>query len=170
MSNFRDVKGMAAIVTGAARGIGRGIAETLLSEGVDVLLADKLELVEDTCKEVQKQYPDNRALSIVLDVSDENKVKEMVEESGSRVRQAQYYVEQCRDAHAHRQCVGNRGKPDRPYHCRQFQGHFLRLQIRCTADDKAEKRNYRQYRVVFSVRWAMRNRLPMVRPRVRSIP
>lgn len=81
MSNFRDVKGMSAIVTGAARGIGKGIAETLLSEGVDVLLADKLELVEETCAELQKKYSDNKALSFVLDVSDESKVKAMVEKA-----------------------------------------------------------------------------------------
>lgn len=81
MNNFRDVKGMAAIVTGAARGIGRGIAETLASEGVDVVLADKLELVEETWEELKKEYPENKGFAFVLDVSDENKVKEMVDKA-----------------------------------------------------------------------------------------
>ena len=37
---MRGLKGKAAIVTGAAQGIGRAIAERLSEEGVDVLWAD----------------------------------------------------------------------------------------------------------------------------------
>jgi len=79
MSDFRDVKGKVAIVTGAARGIGKGIAETLASEGVHVIMADKLELVKESFAEVKSANPDNKGYAVVMDVSDEMAVKAMVE-------------------------------------------------------------------------------------------
>lgn len=81
MSDFRDVTGKTAIVTGAARGIGKGIAETFASEGVHVVLVDKLELVKETAQEIVGKYPDNKAYAVVLDVSDENAMKAMIEEA-----------------------------------------------------------------------------------------
>ncbi len=79
MSSFRDVNGKVAIVTGAARGIGKGIAETLASEGVHVVLADLLELVHASCKEINEKYPESNCTSVNLDVSDEMAVKDLVE-------------------------------------------------------------------------------------------
>ena len=79
MSDFRSVKGKVAIVTGAARGIGRGIAETLASEGVHVVLADLLDLVEETAKEINEKYPGLDCYAVKLDVSDESAVKALVE-------------------------------------------------------------------------------------------
>ncbi|HBL37358.1 MAG TPA: beta-ketoacyl-ACP reductase [Firmicutes bacterium] len=43
-----------AIVTGAARGIGRAIAEALAKEGAKVVLADLLPAVEDTAEEMRQ--------------------------------------------------------------------------------------------------------------------
>lgn len=83
MSKFRDVKGKVAIVTGAARGLGKGTAETLASEGIDVVMADVLPLVEASFREVKKANPDNRGYAVILDVSDEAAVKAMVEEAVS---------------------------------------------------------------------------------------
>lgn len=79
MSDFRSVEGKVAIVTGSARGIGKGIAETLASEGVHVVLADLRELVHETCKEINEKYPKSNCYSVELDVSDEMAVKALVE-------------------------------------------------------------------------------------------
>ncbi len=77
--DFRSVEGKVAIVTGAARGIGQGCAETLASEGIHVIIADILPEVHDSWKEIQEKFPENKGYSVQLDVSDENAVKEMVE-------------------------------------------------------------------------------------------
>ncbi len=76
---FRDVSGKVAIVTGAARGLGKGIAETLAGEGVHVVLADQLPLVEVSCEDIRKANPENGAYAVQLDVSDESAVKALVE-------------------------------------------------------------------------------------------
>lgn len=79
MTKFRDVAGKVAIVTGAARGIGRGCAETFAAEGIHVVIADLLPIVHDTWNEIKEQYPDNQGYSVQLDVSDEMAVKALVE-------------------------------------------------------------------------------------------
>ena len=50
MSDFRNVKGKVAIVTGAARGIGFGTAETFASEGVHVVMSDILPILDESCE------------------------------------------------------------------------------------------------------------------------
>jgi len=79
MSDFRDVKGKVAVVTGAARGIGKGIAETLTSEGVHVVMGDLLDLVKESCEEIKKKYPESKGYAEVFDVSDEKAVKAVIE-------------------------------------------------------------------------------------------
>lgn len=79
MSEFTSVKGKVAIVTGAARGLGKGIAATLAQEGVDVVMADMLEQVHESCREVIQANPGNRGYAVQLDVSDEQAVKNMVD-------------------------------------------------------------------------------------------
>ncbi len=77
-TGFRCVKDKVAIVTGAARGIGRNCAEAFASEGIHVVIADLLPNVHETWEEISKQYPDNKGYSVQLDVSDEEAVKNMV--------------------------------------------------------------------------------------------
>ncbi len=67
----------AAIVTGAARGIGRAIALTLLKEGAKVAIIDsdeeKLDMLK---KEMEKE--NKEAITIPCDITKSPKVKEMV--------------------------------------------------------------------------------------------
>jgi 3-oxoacyl-[acyl-carrier protein] reductase len=68
-----DFTGRTAVVTGAARGIGRSIAEALHSRGATVVLADVLPEVADTAGELGE-----RAHGSTLDVTDAAAVKEFV--------------------------------------------------------------------------------------------
>lgn len=79
VEGFRDVRNKVAIVTGAARGLGRGIAETLASEGVQVVMADIRPLVNEAFADVAKANPDNKGYSVELDVSEEAAVEKLVE-------------------------------------------------------------------------------------------
>ena len=68
-----SLKGKNAIVTGAARGLGRGIAEGLLEAGAQVLFIDVLPEVENTAKEYSaKGFP---VKWFILDLSDRNAIK-----------------------------------------------------------------------------------------------
>ncbi|KAF9500262.1 acetoin reductase family protein [Pleurotus eryngii] len=71
-----------AIVTGAAEGIGRGIALRLVSDGFDVAINDiraKIDTLEGVVNEI-KANSSRRAISIPGDVSNESDVKGIVEQ------------------------------------------------------------------------------------------
>ena len=71
--------GKTAIVTGAAKGIGRGIAEAFAREGADVAIADiaTSEQAQGVIEAVQQAG--RKALYISTDVADEQQVRQMVD-------------------------------------------------------------------------------------------
>lgn len=67
------------IVTGAAQGFGKGIAESLLDEGAIIVIADmNLEGAQAFADEITEKYGAGRALAVGVNVADEDSVKEMV--------------------------------------------------------------------------------------------
>ncbi len=70
------LEGKTALVSGAARGIGRAIALRLAREGADVGLVDINPAIEDTAAEVRKLG--RRALAIACDISNSGQVKAAV--------------------------------------------------------------------------------------------
>jgi 3-oxoacyl-[acyl-carrier protein] reductase len=75
-----SLEGKVAIVTGAARGIGRGIAEAFAAEGATVVLADRnLPGAEDVARELRAAGTDT--LTVPVDVTQEASVETMVAET-----------------------------------------------------------------------------------------
>lgn len=66
-----------AIITGSGRGIGRAIAETLLSAGAKVVISD---INEETCKKTAEELKEfGETLSVVCNVTDNDSIGKMVE-------------------------------------------------------------------------------------------
>jgi gluconate 5-dehydrogenase len=79
LSELFDIKGNVAIVTGASSGLGVIFAETLAEAGANLALcARRIERVEELAKRLEKDYG-IKALSMKVDVNDENLVREFVE-------------------------------------------------------------------------------------------
>jgi 3-oxoacyl-[acyl-carrier protein] reductase len=68
-----------AVVTGAAQGIGRAIAETLAQHGAHVVVADlQVEKAEDTAKEIAADTG-QQAIAVQVDVADNASAKAMID-------------------------------------------------------------------------------------------
>jgi NAD(P)-dependent dehydrogenase (short-subunit alcohol dehydrogenase family) len=70
-----------ALVTGAARGLGRGIAARLVDDGWDVALLDVAPEVESTTAELASARPEATVVSLIGDVSDEGDVQRAAEDA-----------------------------------------------------------------------------------------
>lgn len=71
-----------ALVTGAAQGFGSGVAESLLREGANVVIADlNAPLAVERARELQIRYGTGRCLAQPVDVSEEISVEDMVRET-----------------------------------------------------------------------------------------
>ena len=81
-SRSGDLSGRVALVTGAARGIGRAIALALARDGADVACAD-LRSTEDTVASVRRAG--GRAVAIRADISRARDVRRMVETAVRRL-------------------------------------------------------------------------------------
>jgi NAD(P)-dependent dehydrogenase (short-subunit alcohol dehydrogenase family) len=72
------LKGKRALVTGAARGIGRGIAEVFADEGADVAVNDvDLSLAEEVVRSIRSQG--TQAIAVQADVSKRADVEPMID-------------------------------------------------------------------------------------------
>lgn len=76
---------MKSLVTGAARGLGQGIAARLVSDGGHVALIDVDKGVNATAERLQAEHPGSLALAVRCDVSDEAGVASAVGEVVARL-------------------------------------------------------------------------------------
>jgi NAD(P)-dependent dehydrogenase (short-subunit alcohol dehydrogenase family) len=77
LAKEKELAGKAAIVTGAAGGIGRAVAERFAEEGAHVVVTDVDEaLANDVANAIVKKNGLRRAIALRLDVSDESSVEE----------------------------------------------------------------------------------------------
>lgn len=77
MANYFDLSGRTALVTGAARGLGKAIALGLAGQGANVAVVDRLEEgAQATAREIEALGV--KAMSFALDVSEEKQVQMMV--------------------------------------------------------------------------------------------
>ncbi|MEI6054818.1 MAG: 3-hydroxybutyrate dehydrogenase [Lentisphaerota bacterium] len=74
MSCGKSLSGKVAIVTGASRGIGYGLAEKLASEGANIVVVDIAGFAE-AAAELQKRYS-VECIGVKIDVSDEKCIQE----------------------------------------------------------------------------------------------
>jgi NAD(P)-dependent dehydrogenase (short-subunit alcohol dehydrogenase family) len=75
MSNLQN---RVVIVTGAARGNGKGIARAMAKAGATVVLWDILPLVAETAKNISSYG--QRAVSFIVDIADADRVNQVVQE------------------------------------------------------------------------------------------
>lgn len=71
---MKRLEGKAALITGAARGIGRSIAEAYVREGAQVMIAD---LLEDDAQALAKELG-NQARGVRMDVTNQDSIKAAV--------------------------------------------------------------------------------------------
>ena len=76
---MKNLKGKNAVVTGAAKGIGRGIAERFAQEGVNVLVADILgNEAKAAAKELTETYG-IRAEGYAIDLRNNDEIEAMMD-------------------------------------------------------------------------------------------
>jgi 3-oxoacyl-[acyl-carrier protein] reductase len=78
---FCSLEGRVAVITGAARGIGRAIGERLASLGADVVVADMQSELAEKCANEIAESTGRKTLAIKVNVADAKSASEMVEKT-----------------------------------------------------------------------------------------
>ena len=81
INEFCSMQGRVAVITGAARGIGKAIAEKLALLGADIVVADMLEdLAKQTADEI-RQLTQRKTLAIKVNVTQGKSANEMIDQT-----------------------------------------------------------------------------------------
>jgi len=81
-----EMNGKKILVTGAARGIGLGIAEAFVDAGADVAMCDRdAGTLKSSVQEINQKNGAGKCFEIVADVSQSEQVEAMVEDVGGRM-------------------------------------------------------------------------------------
>ncbi|MFH1692257.1 MAG: SDR family oxidoreductase [Candidatus Omnitrophota bacterium] len=76
-----ELKGKTAIITGASRGIGRAVAESLAREGMNLVIAARgQDALEKTAREISEQYK-TKVIGVACDVAKQADLTNLVEKS-----------------------------------------------------------------------------------------
>jgi len=81
MNELRRFEGKVVVVTGASRGIGRGIALRFAQEGADVVVCANEDRVIEVADEIKKTG--RRSLPVVCDVTDKKAVEDLYDQTVS---------------------------------------------------------------------------------------
>ncbi len=80
---MRRLEGKVAVITGAAGGVGAGIAERLVREGVNVVIGDVNQEVETTAKLIMTNVEGSKCIGMQVDVSNSEQVENLVQRAVS---------------------------------------------------------------------------------------
>jgi len=81
MGKLGDMTGKVAVITGSAGGLGQGIAETLASEGANIVMMDVKPDVKNSFEKIMKENQGIEGFYDVFDVSSEKRMKIFIEDT-----------------------------------------------------------------------------------------
>lgn len=81
---MKKLEGKIAIITGGAMGNGLGIAKVFLKYGAGIIILDYAKEVEDTVKNLKLDYPNSIIDGYLVDIRENEKVKEIIDEVGAK--------------------------------------------------------------------------------------
>jgi len=77
---MEQLKGKVALITGAGRGVGKGLARAFAAEGATVIIASRsVEVGTAAAQEINRDYPQGRAAFLATDVADRSQLEDVLE-------------------------------------------------------------------------------------------
>ena len=158
------LEGRAALVTGAASGIGRAVSVRFAEEGARIALLDKADeaVLKAVVGEIERAG--GRAVSLVADVSDAAAVDAAVARAAQEIGPIDIAVNAAGIWYANPVTDGDIAA-FRPHRRHQPEGHLLRLSGRGAGHDRSRRRTHRQLRLGGGRRSALRSPRPTRRAR-----